>query len=323
MTARHGKICLVTVTTEHFVPGALVMIGAFLKHHPRLDVDVVIIHDGLAEAKRDVLAAAFDGVRFAPVAPELRDRAVRLAAALPHRRIIPAQFYMLDAFRLAGYRKVLYCDSDLLFRAPIGELFDSTAALLCCPARDSLLGRRLDAATFVPIREPARSGPPDRGRRGGDDLPAAGPTALEDVFNAGFLLVDGRLMGEAAYSELLAGVSPESLRDVERQVGDQTLLNWYFAGRQTMISSTYNFLVPHAAQIREREGLDADDAKVLHFMGSVKPWMLGPMLDGVDGLYRHELTLHFKLWYGAYLDCITRAHLRNWRKGQAGAEAGR
>ena len=317
MTTRHGKICLVTVATDSFVPGALVTVGTFLKHHPRFDVDVVIIHDGLPEAKRDVLATAFDGIRFARVAPELRDRAVRLAAALPRRRIIPAQFYMLDVFRFAGYRKVLYCDSDLLFRTPVGELFDSTATLLCCPTRDSLLGRRLDAVTFRPIEAPARSGPPDRGARGGAP-PADKRTVLEDVFNTGFLLFDGRVMGEAIYSELLAGVSPESLREVRRQVGDQILLNRYFAGRQTMIGSIYNFLVPHAALIREREGLDAADAKVLHFTRPVKPWMLDAMLDKVDGGSGHDPAPRFELWYGAWLDCITGAHLRNRHKGHKG-----
>ena len=319
MTPRHGKICLVTATTEPFVPGTLVTIGTFLKHHPRLDADVVIIHDGLAEAKRDVLAAAFDGVRFALVAPELRDRAMRLAVALPHRRITPEHFYILDAFRLAGYRKVLYCDSDILFRAPIGELFDSTETLLCCPARDSLLGRRLDAATFVPIREPARSGPLDGGRRGGDDPPAGRRTVLEGVFNAGFLLIDGHLTEGSVYPELLARVSPESLQDVRRRrVSDQTLLNRYFAGHQTLVSSTYNYLLGSARAIRAREGLDAGSARVLHFNLRIKPWMTDAMLDGVDGYAGYELTPHFKLWYGAWLDCITRAHLRNRHKGWAG-----
>ena len=317
MIPRHAKICFVTAATERFVPGALVTIGTFLKHHPRLDADVVVIHDGLSEAKRDRLAAAFDRIRFALVSSELRDRAVRLAAALPHHRITPEHFYILDAFRLAGYRKVLCCDSDLLFRAPIGELFDSNATLLCCPARDSLFGRRLDAATFLPIGEPARSGPPDRGRREGDP-PAGGRPVLENVFNAGLLLFDGRVMGEAAYSELLAGVSPERLRDVRCRIGDQVLLNRYFAGRRTMISSTYNFLLPHAARIREREGLDAADAKVLHFTRPVKPWMLDAMLDKVDGISRDGLTPHFKLWYDAWLDCITGAHLRNRHKDWAG-----
>ena len=319
MTTCHGKICLVTAATEHFVPGALVTIGSFLKHHPRLDVDVVVIHDGLPEAKRDRLATTFDGIRFALVTPELQDRAVRLAAALPHRRITPEHFYTLDAFRLAGYRKVLYCDSDLLFRAPIGELFDSTATLLCCPARESLLGRRLDAATYLPIREPARSGPFDGGHRGGADPPAGRRAVLEGVFNAGFLLVDGCLTGESVYPELLARVSPESLRDVRRRrVSDQTLLNRYFAGRQTLVSSTYNYLLGSARAIRAREGLDAGSARVLHFNLRIKPWMMDAMLDEVDGYAKYALTPLCKLWYGAWLDCIAGVHLRNRHKSWIG-----
>ena len=316
MPEHDPDICLFTVTTERFVPGTLVMLGTFLEHHPRFGGDVVIVHDGLPEALRRALAGPLRRVRFEPVSGELQARLERLAVLPVFRNRLP-NFYFLDAFRLGGYRKMLYFDSDLLFRAPIGELFDSTAALLCCPARDSLFGRRLDAATFLPIEEPARSGPPDRGRRESDP-PTDGRPVLEDVFNGGFLIVDGRIMGEAAYSELLAGVSPESLRDVRRLLGDQILLNRYFAGRQTMISSAYNFLIPHAARIREREGLDAADAKVLHFTRPVKPWMLDAMLDKVDGSSGHAPTPHFKLWYDAWLDCIAGAHLRNRHKDWAG-----
>ena len=72
------------------------------------------------------------------------------------------------------------------------------------------------------------------------------------------------------------------------------------------------------SQFRKREGLDAADAKVLHFKGPVKPWMLDAMLDQVDGGSEHALTPHFKLWYGAWLDCITGAHLRNRHRSRAG-----
>ncbi len=48
-------VCLATATTEPFVPGALVMLGSFLAHHPRFDGDLVIIHDALPQAARDAL----------------------------------------------------------------------------------------------------------------------------------------------------------------------------------------------------------------------------------------------------------------------------
>ena len=40
----------VTATTERFVPGTLVSLASFLKHHPAFDGDFVVVHDELPEA---------------------------------------------------------------------------------------------------------------------------------------------------------------------------------------------------------------------------------------------------------------------------------
>ena len=130
---RPAKVCLATATTERYVPGTLVLIGSFLRRHPGFAGDIVVVHDaGLPESLREVLADVFDGVRFHPVSPELVDRAKSVQAALPQRDFTPERLFALEAFRLGGYRKVLFCDSDLLFRAPVDALFDAPHALLCC-----------------------------------------------------------------------------------------------------------------------------------------------------------------------------------------------
>ena len=64
------------------------------------------------------------------------------------------------------------------------------------------------------------------------------------------------------------------------------------------------------------------DAKALHFKVPIKPWMLDAMLDKVDGCSGYKLAPHFKPWYGAYLDCIADAHLRNRHEGWTGRGAG-
>ena len=113
-------------------------------------------------------------------------------------------------------------------------------------------------------------------------------------------------------------MSPEEWGDVH--FTDQTILNIYFAGRQTLVSWTYNYVLPVAAAIRAREGLDPDRAKVLHYVGPSKPWMSDGLLHcWVPGGFRHRPIPEFKLWYDAWLDCLTRAWLRNARKGLAGA----
>ena len=311
MMARTSDVCLFTVATEPFVPGAFVMIGTFLKHHPGFDGDVVVVQDGLSGAAREMLQAAFGRLRFEAVSPEMKGRAEAVRHLFGDRT---AKLYCLEAFRLTGYRKVLCCDSDLLFQGCVAELFDSTEALLCCGDRWFLRGQALDAATGLP--PDPEPGPRPRGR----GAPAGGRPVLERTFNSGFMLVDARLRGEAPYSGLLDMVSPESWRGVQATTTDQLILNRYFAGRQTLVSWTYNYPLPEAAAIRAREGLDPGRAQVLHYKAAPKPWMSNGLLQWVHGDFKRKPIPEFKLWYDAWMDCLTRAWLRNARKGLAGAE---
>ena len=288
--------CLVTVATEDFVPGAVVALGTFLKHHPRFDGDMVVVHDGLeADTIRHLLDVC-PRLRPEPVAPELRRRLRTLTAARPDFAARLGQFYSLEAFRLTGYRKVLYYDSDVLFQAPVDDLFDSSAALACCGDDVDLRGGHRDRATYAPRPPPA---PAD---------------ALERTFGAGFLLIDRQLIDDGAYDALLAWVTPETWRDTSTTPHtDQLVLNRCFAGRQTLVSRAYDFVVPHAADIQAREGVDAASAKVLHFAGPVKPWMPAAMLRWTSGDPRFKPAHAFRQWWSAYIDCLAAAHMRGVR----------
>ena len=305
MTAREGpKVCLATATTERFVPGTLVLIGSFLRRHPGFAGDIVVVHDsGLPESLREVLAATFDGVRFHPVLPELADRAEYVHAALPQRGFPPAEFFALEAFRLGGYRKVLFCDSDLLFRAPVDSLFDSPQALLCCGDKAYLEGCHRDALTFLPV--------PPGGRAGAGGV-------LERTFNDGFLVIDAALVNDRTYADLLAMLTPETWRNTDTTHTKQFLQNRYFAGRQTLIGSTYNFLLASARDIRAREGVDVESARVLHYVKAVKPWSPDAMLRWAWDPGSVPAASAFRFWYDAWLDVLAQAHVRTGVLGQAG-----
>ena len=290
-----GKTCFVTVTTERFVPGTLVTLGSFLKHHPGFDGDLVVVHDELPQAHRRHLAAISPAVRFEPVSAELRGRLAVLSAARPDLAGRRGQFYSLEAFRLHGYRKVLYYDSDMLFQSSVADLFDSPAALLCCADATHLRGLRRDAGTFAPVA--------------GD---SAG--ALERTFSSAFLLIDSKLVEENAYEALLALVAPETWRGIASHHTDQLVLNRCFGGRQTLVDSTYNFMLEIAALIETHEGVRAEDAKAMHFAGAIKPWMPEAMLRWTRGDPERSPRNFFKLWYDAYLDCLADAHLRSVKR---------
>ena len=301
-----GDVCLATAVTDSFVPGAVVMLDSFQTHHPGFDGDVVVLHDGLSEESRTVLTTVGGRVRFEPIRPELRDRVARLQEAYPKRCWPSAVFHVIDAFRLDGYRKVLCYDSDVLFQGPVGELFGAGGeTLLCCGDRSSLADRVRDAETLRPLE------------RGAAD---AGRPVLEHTFNSGFLLIDGSCTGERVYADLLALLAPEAWRGSATQLGDQDVLNRYFAGRQTLVDWTYNYLVPDGPDIRARTGLDAARAKVLHFKGPVKPWTTDAMLRwalGDDEIVHRPAGPLFRRWYDAYTDILARTHLRAARPALA------
>ena len=295
MRTRWADVCLALGATENFLPGALVAVSSFLKHHPGFGGGIVLFHDGLPAERCAALERALPPLRFEPVNPALKERLTRLGAA---RRTLGAKlpdFYSLEAFRLDGYRKVFYCDCDLLFRQPVDELFGRGEALLCCGDQEFMNGFCHDADTYRPIEDASRAGP------GG---------ALQRTFSCGLLLIDGRLTGARAYAELLAMVTPETWHGTETVHSDQFMLNRHFAGRQTLVSSVYNYRLHMAQAIKAREGLTWKDARILHFTGPVKPWMPAAMLRWAAGDARFPPHPAFSLWYEAWMHCLKAAHLR-------------
>ena len=181
---------------------------------------------------------------------------------------------------MAGYRKVLYCDSDLLFRAPVPDLLAADGALICCGDSSVAEGRHLD-------------------------------------FNTGMMLIDGELGGERTYDDLVASMARMAGEPRRRLVAEVCLadqfLNRQFRGRQTLVSWTYNYLLPHAEDIQAREGLAAADAKVLHFAGPIKPWLPAAAMRWIRGGGEGYMTAAFKHWYDAYMDTLIGAALRSSR----------
>lgn len=293
-----SDVCLVTSTTEDYLAGTVALLGSFAKHHPSFDGDVVVFEDGLSEDAKRLLYSAFDGLRFMPVAPELLCRVARLQAELPQLRVDAPLFYTLDAFRLVGrYRKVLHCDSDMLFLAPVDELFDAPEPLICCGDMETARGHCRDVETMEGIE---RSAANDR-------------QVVEHPFNCGFLLLDGQLAAERPYQKLLATMVAEQWRKLSPRVplADQPILNRYFNGRQTLVSWTYNYLVPHGPEIRAREGIGAPQAKLLHFKGRVKPWRPQAALHWAQGAGVHGMAPAFKLWHNAYMDFLAENRQRD------------
>ena len=283
--------------TDEFLPGTFVLLASFLKHHLGFKGDIVVFNDGLSASARSALGV-FGQVRPEPISPALRERLAKLAAAVP-QMLSPLnrlpRLWSLEAFRLEGYRKVLFCDSDLLFQGAVDSLFDRTEPLLCCPDRASLHGQGRDARTAVPTSADA-------------------PDAMLDTFNAGFMLIDRQLTDGGCYSDLLGMIVPKAWEGVRSRLTDQLLLNRYFAGRKSLLPPTYNCLVRSLGIARDAHGLEPKSAKVLHFVGPDKPWRIGEVL--AHAAERPAATGHpeaeaYGRWYAAWVDGIVATDVRS------------
>jgi lipopolysaccharide biosynthesis glycosyltransferase len=282
-------VCLATVTSDAFVAGTLVTIYSFLRHNRWFDGDIVVIHDELSDESREYLLACHGRIRFRPATQMLLDRIDAVTEARPDFVPKRARFLSLEAFGLAGYDKVMFCDSDLLFRQPVRELFTGDRALVACG----------DGAYYRGVG------------RNFMDSGAPGST-----FNAGLFVIGRTLLAGDDYASLLQLVSPRTFLNRRVNLTDQVILNSHLNGLQSLVSGTYNYLLVHRSHIHEREGIGMADAHVLHFNGEYKPWIAADVLRATrrDPAFVKPCGL----WYQEYVECIQSLCLhRAWASSSA------
>ena len=132
------RYALVTVTDSSFLAGTEVMLHSFLEHDPWFDGDFVVIHDELSGDARRRLEALYP-TTFLAVNDELKGRVADLYDAIPTLAGVTARFHKLELFRLRGYDRIVFLDSDLFAVGSIREIFERPEGFLCCP--DSCLYR--------------------------------------------------------------------------------------------------------------------------------------------------------------------------------------
>ena len=286
------KTCLATVSTDNFLPGTLVMLYSYLKCNPWFQGDIIIIHDALSHESRQILTQCFDRVRFLPISPRLKLRLQKLIAFSPDLTSRVARFYSIELFRLKGYNKILFCDSDLLFCKPIDVLFKSKHAFICCGDGAHYRSNGRDTTSFNELTNPSKE--------------TAG--SLHQTFNAGFLLIDELLLKEIHYAGLLELLSEKNWKQIESGHTDQVLYNLYFAGQQTLVGCEHNYLLLYRSAIYTSKQVRLTEAKVLHFNGPTKPWLLKliPNAAQQDAAFIQAL----KLWYTAYIECLQNLHIK-------------
>ncbi|MCB0704759.1 MAG: hypothetical protein KDC34_05590 [Saprospiraceae bacterium] len=251
------KYCLATITDLNFLGGTLVLIHSFLKHNPWYKGDIVVFTNDLEEAEV-ALFNRFPGCRIEPVDPELHKRTADLAAEYERFQNRMGQFYALNVFKLRGYDKVLFLDSDLLIRGSFKDLFQQKGDLLVCGDAYYYKKKLRDPITFHKVSPKEAEGL---------------ETVWTDTFNSGMMLVDKSILTDTDYQDMLNMINVAHFRKITSSHSDQMLLNQHFRGQYTLVSSTYNYRFVIARQLMDQEGIDYDACKAVHYTARKKPWV--------------------------------------------------
>ena len=254
-TAKSGQICLSTVTTDSFVPGTLVTLYTFIKYNKWFKGEIVIFHDGLTDENKNYLSNIHPRVSFLGISEKIKAKAEKIAEEFPGFAKKKARFYSLETFRLRDFEKILFIDSDLLFRDSVGDLLELDHDFIVCGDGFHYQERKREWLAIP-----------------GDPPVITAETHLFDnTFNSGFMIISNKFLNDAIYEKLLNLIDARLFRKNTAKLADQMVLNVYFAGKQHIVSAKYNFVLAHRRAIQKFEGLTQNEASVFHFNGSVKP----------------------------------------------------
>ena len=237
-----GRTALCTVLSDAFVPGFAVLAQSLLRHHPGLDLPFIIVFNRelapLAPSSRALISSWYPNVRFHEADASVyqtvwanRDGRLRT----PDR--LKSAFFLLEAFALGEFTRVVTLDSDMICTGDLSPLFTHPAA-------------------FAATR--------------GTDYEKGG---LLDYFNTGVLVIGTPHLTGETYTALL---NHRISSGYEKRKGkaDQAILNDYLGSKGfTQLDEAYNVTkrkFPDHSFDKVEDILD-EHIRILHFVGE-KPW---------------------------------------------------
>lgn len=285
------KHCLATVTTKSFLSATLVMISSFIERNKWFSGDVAIIFEGDEFDQSELeLLNIFENVNVVHVGTTLSSNVKRICDYSPAFQKKAARFFSLEAFRLGGYDKIIFCDSDMVFMGSIEPVMSVESMIACCGDGAFYNGLSRDSESFQSIN---------------DSLKA---NTIKGTFNAGFMIIDGSIINNEIYDDLLRMTELENWKNPSITHTDQRILNQYFFGRQHILDASYNYLQTHPNSIATHTNLTFADIKVFHFNGPSKPWKTENAL-----LHVNSDTIRYRayqVWYRQFEKVLSKVHLR-------------
>ncbi|MCK9794991.1 polysaccharide pyruvyl transferase family protein [Isoptericola sp. 4D.3] len=146
-TTATPRRAFVSFVDDDYFPGFVALLKSLHLSNPAARADVVVLHDGLRAEHVARVETLHPGARFVRVDPRPYER---YAKGDESNYLYTKAYFILDAFRLRDYDRVVTLDTDMVVVAPIDDLFERESDLAAVPQLfDPDDGRKLNSGLLA------------------------------------------------------------------------------------------------------------------------------------------------------------------------------
>jgi lipopolysaccharide biosynthesis glycosyltransferase len=283
--------CVATVTSKDYFQWTMTMLFSFVESNPWYQGDFIIIGRELPAGMKEDLKM-FGKVCFLEPSEAMISRIDRFILQLPSFRNIMPRFLSLETFRIKGYDKILFLDSDLLVVRSVEPLFSLSGSLCASAELCYYKGKGRETDTFLSKFA---------GETWGADF-------IENPVNTGVMLLNQRICSDEIYQDLLMKIEPDTWRNLHLTYTDELIINQYFKDKITLLDSRYNYRARAARILKEKEEVTLEDAVIIHYYAHYKPWNFEAMMTS-SGRNLNWLKA-YEIWYQWYDKFLRFYHLQ-------------
>jgi lipopolysaccharide biosynthesis glycosyltransferase len=279
------RLCLVSVVTPGFLPGALAMLFSFFQHNAWFDGDVVVLHKDLTSEDQTKLTTLSPKIRVQRISDEMARMAAKVVGKRPELRSRESSFYKGELLRLDGYDQIIMSDCDIVYTGSVKSAVMSNEGVRACGDGSHYRGEQRSKADYARVAAGSRP-------------------ILQNTFSAGFVLFSTALFEPEHFSRYLAMMEQYCGSGFPSGNTDQAIFNVLFDGAVCHLDPIYNYHLMHKDLIREKTGRTFSEAIVLHYGGANKPW--DPIMSATAAANDPELHQTFQIWRAVYLEYLQR-----------------
>lgn len=247
------NVGIVTVCTQSYLPGTKVLFQSFLTNNHWFNGSFVCIDIDLTSKQRRSLRK-FNPTFVRPsckLVEQINRLDSNVVSDLNKSRLIA-----IDVFKIVkDFDRVIFLDSDMVVVKDIASLLSSDRSL-ACPDSCVLKGYERDKITYLPKHKVSS-----------DNRYSLGKTV-----NTGFLYL--QKSDHLLYNTLIEHLKANFFEGFKENLGDETLINVVLPNHFYHLSNVYNYRIHLEDEQYSYENIKYSDARILHFTGIYKPWLI-------------------------------------------------